>query len=181
MEGWKLPPCDLNITSLLTKLNFSGALQLAIPRCCNQAEQRTSSLIIRLLSANSLAFRGLPGKYCSADSKCSVIKGWGQETEIWNVSQGNLKILKSVRHKFTRETWEASHCITRLYYCKSFAYSIQKVILSPNIKRCIAQGPQPLPEVSSQAKHCDLLVFCNPEGTKDSIFCFLVHKPLMPL
>lgn len=143
----KASSCDLNITSLLTKLNFSCILQLTVPRCCNEGEQRTSSQIIRLLFANPSAFRCLPRKYCSTDSKCSVIKGEGQETEIWKVSQGDLKMLRSIRHKFTRETWEPSYCITCLYYWKSFTYSIQKARFSLRIKRFIAQGLQP-PEKS---------------------------------
>lgn len=139
----KASPCDLNITSLLTKLNFSCILQLTVPRCCNRGEQRTSSPIVRLLFASPLAFRCLPRKYCSTDSNCSVINGEGQEKEIWNVFQGDLKMLRSIRHKFTRETWEPSHCITCLYYWKSFTYAIQKARFSLRIKRFIAQGPRP--------------------------------------
>lgn len=143
MEGWKLPACDLSISPLLTKRNFSCAFHLVVPRCCNWGEQRTSSLTTAILFANPLAFRGLSVKHCGADSEYSVIKWWGRETEVWIVLQINLKILKPLRHKFTRENWEASHCIPCPYDCKSSTYTIPSAIFSPNIKRCIAQGPQP--------------------------------------
>lgn len=48
---------------------------VAIRGICNQ--QRTPSLSKIILFANTSAFRSLPGKYCSPDSRCPVTKGGG--------------------------------------------------------------------------------------------------------
>lgn len=143
MEGRKLPACDLSISPLLTKRNFGCAFRLAIPRCCNRGEQSTSPLPVAVLFASALAVRGLSAKRCGADSEYSVIKGGRQERATWIVFHINLKILRSLKHKFTRENWEASRCIPCPYYCKPSTYTIPSATFSPGVKRCIAQGPQP--------------------------------------
>lgn len=81
---------------------------------------------------------------------------------MWSTLQGNLKNLKSIRHKFTRETWEASLCIACLYCCKSFSHCPEGYIHPQNKKMRFTRPSVPRrSQFTSQAVWST--IFCNLE------------------